>query len=436
MNAEARARNVLWFVIDTLRADHLGCYGYFRNTSPTIDRLAREGAVFEQSYASAIATGPGFSCLISGRHAVNHGFYITPWDVPNAGEFDDEIPTLPEMIWAAGGITTAAFDNLMNFRSHMKQFVRGFEFYINVTRDPGWVHHEVTGDRVNERLLPWLKTYGGERFFAFVHYWDPHTPYNQPEEYRRAFGHRGGDLGDLEVRRAPAGYEYVPGWGKVGEMYEGDEERSIDLYDGEVRFTDHLIGQALAALAEVGALEETAIIITSDHGEQLGQHGIYGHAGLHEGTVRVPLIVWRPGVIPEGVRVGEGFARHVDNAPTILELLGAEPTGELDGESLLPACRGEAELTDTVFMETGRHRAVRRRGFKLIEEMGGGKVELYDVESDPMEVVNLAEERAELREELVGVLHEWVQGELEGQPDPMPATETGWTCYVGDDIGR
>jgi len=110
--------NVIWFVVDTLRADHLSCYGYFRETSPNIDRLAREGVLFEDSYASAIATGPGFTSLFTGLAAINHGFYLTPWNVPNAPLLDDRIVTLPELIQVRGDYTTAAFDNLINFRSH------------------------------------------------------------------------------------------------------------------------------------------------------------------------------------------------------------------------------------------------------------------------------------------------------------------------------
>ena len=118
-------------LLDTCRADHLSCYGYFRQTSPTMDRLAREGALFSQSRANAIATGPAFTSMFTGQYAINNEFYMTPFDVPNMINFPDEKPTLPEMIWEHGGITTAAFDNLMNFASHMKQFVRGFEYYVN-----------------------------------------------------------------------------------------------------------------------------------------------------------------------------------------------------------------------------------------------------------------------------------------------------------------
>jgi len=205
--------NVLWFVLDTLRSDHLGCYGYFRNTSPNIDRLASEGVLFEDSYASAIATGPAFTSLFTGLAAINHGFYLTPWNVPNQPLLDDRIATLPELIQARGAYTTAAFDNLINFRSHMKQFVRGFEFYVNVTRSPSWLHHHVIADEVNERLLPWLDRHAHEHFFLFVHYWDPHTPYNMPEAFRGRFDKA---KGDLVTRQAPDGYEYVPGWGRAG----------------------------------------------------------------------------------------------------------------------------------------------------------------------------------------------------------------------------
>jgi len=100
--------NVIWFVIDTLRSDHLGCYGYFRDTSPNIDRIASEGVRFEDSYASAIATGPGFTSLFTGRAAINHGFYLTPWKWPNMPLLDDRIVTLPELIQARSDATTSA----------------------------------------------------------------------------------------------------------------------------------------------------------------------------------------------------------------------------------------------------------------------------------------------------------------------------------------
>jgi hypothetical protein len=123
-----------------------------------------------------------------------------------------------EAIWDHGGITTAAFDNLFSFKSHMKQFVRGFEYYVNCTGCSRPVHHHLVGGDLNKRLMPWIGQHGDERFFLFVHYWDPHGPYNQPREFARPFVHEAGNLDDLEVREAAAGYRYVPGWGTIEQV--------------------------------------------------------------------------------------------------------------------------------------------------------------------------------------------------------------------------
>ncbi|HEX28537.1 TPA: hypothetical protein ENG04_00465, partial [Candidatus Poribacteria bacterium] len=262
--------NCILFVIDTLRADHLSCYGYFRNTSPNIDKIAEEGVLFKDAHATAIATGPGFTSIITGLSPIHHRFYLTPWNLPNLIDFDDSIPTLPEIIQdEIQSCTTAAFDNLINFASHMDQFVRGFEYYVNLTRTSKPIHHHVVGGEINKRLIPWLESHSNERFFLFVHYWDPHTPYNQPEEYRKVFSHKPGNLDDLVVKTAPAGYEYVPGWGKVGEIWDPDPAQSkvtIDLYDGEIRYVDALVGEVMEALERLNIADRTALIVTSDHG--------------------------------------------------------------------------------------------------------------------------------------------------------------------------
>ena len=424
--------NVIWFCLDTLRADHLGCYGYSRETSPAMDRLAREGALFPQSRANAVATGPAFTSMFTGLYAINAEWYMTPFDLPNMINFPDDVPTLPEMIWEHGGITTAAFDNLINFASHMKQFVRGFEYYVNVTRTPRPIHHHVVGGTVNERLLPWIATHRDERFFLFVHYWDPHLPYNQPEEFARPFVHESGSLEDLEVRQAPAGYEYVPGWGTVEQIPKtewpehfqaqpGSPHRypaCIDAYDGEIRYTDRLVEQVANALADADILGDTAIIINADHGEQLNQHAnTWGHAGLHDAVVFTPLIIWRPGLIPEGIRP-EGYVHHLDIAPTILEILGCEPTAEMDGTSVLGLLRGEAEPREHYYTESMGLRAVVRGDFKYIWHKYAPD-ELYNLAADPMEMVNLINDEPKRAEALRGELLSWVAASLGERVDPM-----------------
>ena len=268
--------NILLIAIDTLRADHLSCYGYNKKTSPNIDKeIAQEGIIFENFFAPGIPTHPGFTTIFTGLHPLRHKI------ICHAGKIilDRRIPTLPEILYK-NNYTTAAIDNLI--MTGGLWFARGFEYYINVTGTSKPMHHLVRGDQINRRLIQWLRNHKDEKFFILVHYWDPHTPYNQPEEFKRIFKHEPGKLDDLEVRVAPAGYQYVPGWGKVGELWEPKPEEgkpTIDLYDGEIRFVDSLIGEVSETLEELDLADETVIVITSDHGEQLGQHGLYDHRG-------------------------------------------------------------------------------------------------------------------------------------------------------------
>ncbi|MEA3408044.1 MAG: sulfatase [Chloroflexota bacterium] len=448
--------NVIWFVVDTLRADHLGCYGYFRQTSPNLDQLAREGVLFEDSYASAIATGPGFTSLFTGRAAINHGFYLTPWNVANAPLLDDRVVTLPELIQARGDYTTAAFDNLINFRSHMKHFVRGFEFYTNVTRSPAWLHHHIRADEVNHRLLPWLERHADEPFFVFVHYWDPHTPYNMPDDFRGRFDQASDDL---VTERAADGYDYVPGWGRADALPGGGEpesvdpydvvERSIDLYDDEVFYTDHSIGRVREKLEELGVLDETALIVTSDHGEDLGLHGLWGHGTVHNTTIRVPLIIRDPQHLPAGERI-EGFVQHADDLPTILEYFPQqsrpdfgrvnveeampEMSSQFDGASLLALARGERDAPEEIIVESATQRAYISPPWKLIWYKGDRASELFHLRNDPLELNDRAGEARGVRDELSEKLEAWVARNLAGErTDPLFATGGAWTCYIEEE---
>ena len=454
--------NVIWIVADSLRASRLGCYGYFRDTSPVIDGLAREGVVFEDFYCSGLSTGGAFSCLFSGMPSISHRFYATPASVPNMMNFDDGIPTLLEIVQCNSDYTTVAVDNLMTFASHMKQTARGAEYYINVTRDGGCLSPEYTAGEANARFLPWLKGHSGEEFFAFVHLWDAHhNPYRAPG-YRDHFKQPHGSLEGLPVREAPAGYQYVPGWGRVGEIVwessamdfrrdidggaglviavkEGEEAVTQDLYDCSIAYMDSQIAEIIRTLSDEGILDDTAIVLTADHGEGLGVHGVWGHGQLYEDTIHIPLIIWRPGTLPEGVRVS-GFAQHIDIAPTLLDLAGI--TGgdgalrsrigcslvvdvDMEGRSLLPQARGEEKGPAFIVTEVRRgpsdpgYRSVRTKSWKLIESLAGER-QLYNLDDDPVEKIDLADAQPARTEEMSRALHEWIEQHLEdGEEDPM-----------------
>jgi len=376
--------------------------------------------------------------------AINHGFYLTPWNEPNKPLLDDDVITLPELIQARGPYTTAAFDNLINFRSHMKQFVRGFEYYVNTTCSPAWKHHHVLAEEVNYRLLPWLEEHADEASFVFVHYWDPHTPYNMPERFRGTFDQRSSPP---EFRQAPDGYAYAPGWGVEGERLAAEEGTTIDLYDDEVFYVDHAIGVVVQELERLGLLDDTAIIVTSDHGEDLGVHGLWGHATAHETTIRVPLIVRDVKHLDPGKRV-RGFVQHADNLPTILEyfphqdrpgfqrvatgLCMPELPTKFDGADLRSLARGERVSPKEIVVETGEHRAYLAPPWKLIWHTNGSS-ELFNLETDPLELHDRAVERPALVEEVRGKLRSWVDRNLaEERTDPIFGRNGAWTCYIGD----
>jgi len=426
--------NILLFVCDTLRADHLGCYGYFRDTSPNIDHIAKEGVLFKDFHCAGAPTGPSFTCTYTGLHSIHHRYYF--FTQPNVRQVDDVIFTMPEVL-RAWGYTAAAVDNLINFPPHSKHWVRGYDFYIDPSPRAFLFPPLLMAEHVNKRLIPWIKSHSDEKFFLFVHYWDPHTPYVkgraralgvQPQTYRQGyreiFHHERGDLSDLEVKEAPAGYQYVPGWGKLGEFADGIIEWhggkfSIDFYDDEIRYMDNAIGEVVSTLERSRILDDTLIIVTSDHGELLSPQN-WGHGSLYDAVTHVPLIMRYPKRLPSNLRV-EGFGQHIDLLPTLLDIIGASTEAlDIDGKSLLPLLNGEV-LKDEIFMEQAtRKRAVRTEKWKFIHDIMRGRFELYNLENDPLEIENLIETEEDKAEELREKLNSWVRVNLkEGENDPI-----------------
>jgi arylsulfatase A-like enzyme len=411
------------FVCDTLRADHLGCYGYFRDTTPNIDRLAREGVRFERFYAAGVPTGLSFTSLHTGLHPIRHGVYnYCPPEL-----ILDDAPTLAESL-RAGGYTTAAFDNLAFNRGWCRDpvhFYRGFEHYITDVSNPrDWdaLGEAVRAEWYTSRLIRWIESHGDEPFFAFVHPWDPHQPYTQPAPFRSFFRHRPGDREDLEIREAAADYRYVPGWGEIGQIYEDHgvypgmesavdvpcREASIDLYDGAVRYMDQCIGHVVEFLDRRGILDETLVVVTGDHGELLGQHGIYSHMTAYEPNVRLPLILRFPERLAGGVAVG-GLASNVDLMPTLLELSDNECPANVDGSSILPLLDG-ADVHDRIVCDEGCGvRCLITEHWKLIRYYDDDSVELFHIGDDPMEIVDLSRSNSVQRHQLEADLESWAK---------------------------
>jgi arylsulfatase A-like enzyme len=203
----------------------------------------------------------------------------------------------------------------------------------------------------------------------------------------------------------------------------------VDLYDGEIRYVDHLVGEIANTLDELDLVGRTVMAITSDHGEQLGQHGLYDHEMVHEAVIQVPIILWGPGIIPAG-KTYAGYVQQADLAPTILSLLGAERAElpSFDGSDLLAFAKGELSPRERIFSEGHHYRALIEGKWKYSRSYFQGLDELYELESDPMEVINLVGQERERADEMKERLDRWVNENLKGELDPMWTQVSRWAA--------
>lgn len=408
--------NVLLVAIDTLRADHLGCYGYARPTSPTLDALAAEGARGANFLAPGIPTHPSFTTLFSGQHPIRHGV------VAHGGRnvLDHRTPVLAEL-FLEKGYTTASFDCLPSGREY---FARGFELQVDSSKRRG-CGLMVTCEEINARLLPFLQQCrdAKERFFAFVHYWDPHTPYWAPPRYRGLYYQ--GDPCDprktsLEPLYAhPLGRRWRETWFKTvaRDMGLPPGARFTDaafveaLYDQEIRHVDDGLGEVFETLDRTGLAGDTLVVVLADHGECMTEHGVnFDHHGLYDENLHVPLLARCPGRIPAG-RTFPQLVQHLDLLPTLCEAADLRLPEALDGKSawgLLTGARdGEVLATELLTGEcTWQMKwALRDARYHFIlarrpDWYGNPPRELYDLAADPGLTRNLADERPELAREL------------------------------------
>ncbi|HXV64808.1 MAG TPA: sulfatase-like hydrolase/transferase [Vicinamibacteria bacterium] len=347
-----RPERILLVTIDTLRADHLGYMGYDVET-PNLDALAASGVVFTQAVTTYPMTLPSHTTIMSGLYPPAHG-------TRNNGTFrvPDDVETVAETL-KANGYATAAFVGafVLDSRFGLEQ---GFDVYDDDLPEENEVHKAYYPERraevVVSRALDWIRAHESEPFFVWVHVFDPHAPHNPPSPFAERYPDR--------------------------------------VYDAEVAYTDHALGPLLRHVQAGPQGESAAIVLTSDHGESLGEHGESTHAlFVYDATIRVPLIVKAPGR-PAGHRV-EGQVRTVDIAPTILELAGVESPEEIDGVSLFRYLDADTETPVTAYGETfvprfnynwSELRFLRTDRYKVID---APRRELYDLAADPEELNNL-----------------------------------------------
>jgi len=358
--------NIILFTIDTLRADHLECYGYDSVKTPHINRLADEGILFEHNIVQAPLTLPSHSSILTGTYPLYHGIR------DNGGFYLDESHvTLAEELKSRGyatGAFVAAF--VLDSRWGLDQ---GFDYYydnFDLTKYKKVSLDAVQrrGDEVLAEVYKWVENQSQQKFFAWIHLYDPHTPYEPPEPYNS--------------------------------QYRG---KRYSLYDGEIAYVDQLMGEFRDFMEEKGLWEKTLIVFTSDHGESLGEHKESAHGFfIYDSDVRVPLIVRFPGAKLAG-RTIQNQVRSIDIMPTVLNATGGNIPESVQGESFLSLLMGEEDETERLaYSETywpryhygwSELKLLRKGQYKFID---APRPELYDVYKNPSETENLINAKASL----------------------------------------
>ncbi len=364
--AVPRDLDVLLITIDTLRADHVGAYGYRRPTTPRIDRLAARGAVFENAWAHAPSTRYSIPAILTGRYPLEVEYVEIPREWPGISE---RHTTIAEVM-KARGLATSAVLNYWYF-DKKRRMDQGFDHYDNSNKRlhkgiPGEGPARTSGTSAREQTAAAIAeldriTAAGPtaRFFLWVHYYDPHMD-----------------------------YERHPGTRSFG-------SGKVDLYDHEIRFTDEQIGALLDHLQSIGRADRTAVVITGDHGEGFGEHGIDLHGyHLYAPQTRVPLIIRVPGLPPRRIALPAG---HVDILPTLANLVGAEPVAGSMGRSMVDVLAGAPGPADRqVFQQLsyeGNHemRAAASRACHVIYNVSpDSSWEVYAIDKDPGEAHDMS----------------------------------------------
>jgi arylsulfatase A-like enzyme len=392
--AEPLPGAVVLVTIDTLRADHLGCYGYARPTSPFLDQLASRGLLFENAVSSVAHTAPAHASIFTGLYPLQHGVLRNGEGFSRADPETGDAPyrTLAELAENAG-YETAGFPAV----GFLHPITRGFS---KVTAGAGAAAYTPANEVVDAALVWISQRRPGSRFLLWVHFFDPHLPDRAPADVRALFG--------FESPRARAAFgratrerRQIPNDAYRSDLFLAEAH---SRYDAEIRFVDRELERLFGAMDASGLNEDALWVVTADHGEGLGSHGELGHGiNVHAELIRVPLVLYERGRWA-GTRVSR-LVRHVDLLPTLAERLGIgleQPGYTLPGRSLLPGASdpGAAE-EEVAFLqrrpaddgvrahwERGEVYGLQSLDWKYVVH-SGGRDELFDLRADPLELHNL-----------------------------------------------
>ena len=464
---------ILYIDIDSLRPDHLSCYGYHRQTSPHIDALAAEGVRFTNFYATDTPCLPSRTAFFGGRFGfitglVNHGGVYADLPLQGAGRsFRTEFAhnALANVLRRAG-YHTASISPFPN-RHTAYQIWYGF----TETYDTGKGGLE-NADEMYPPARQWLQTHGpDDNWFLHLNFWDPHTPYDHPESYGNPFADAPIDdwisqdlldrqnvsFGPHSAREVPGYNDQLPpvwrmGVGRIQTL--ADAKAHLDGYDTGIHYADHYIGKLVQDLKDLGIYDETAIIISADHGENQGELNVWGdHHTADQITNRLPLIVRWPGITDATAgQIKDGLHYNLDFSATLVALVGGEQPNTWSGRSFAGALSGEESGRDYLVLSQGAwscQRSMRWENWLLIRTYHTGLKDfpaymLFDLAADPHETTNLAGQRPETLGYGLRLMDEWIADQLphalrgdpfwgvirEGGPFHANAKAPHWQAYL------
>ncbi len=396
--------NIIFISIDSLRADHIGAYGYERDTSPTIDSLAERGVRFAHSSSTTSWTLPAHMSMLTGRSILGHGVI---W---HDRKLSADIPTLAESLKAAG-YTTGAITSAPYVEAKYG-FDKGFDEYDDQTihfATNGESHKSVTAPLLQKTAAAWLDRHAEEKFFLFLHYWDVHYDFAPGPPYDTMFnpGYTGTITGD-DFHTSPLVH---------AGMDKADLDHIIALYDGEIRLVDDHIAQLLQTVADLGLAEKTMVVVTSDHGDEFFEHGRKGHQlTLYEEVLAVPMIVYVPGVKPTR-NVVTMETSIIDIMPTVLSLVGAPIPRGVEGVDLSSVSyRGDSEWNRSTQGEFFKRRnlnvqiSLQGGRKKIVHHFFRRRLESYDLAQDPGEQKRLST-KSGFATALVSDMTGWLNGQ-------------------------
>ena len=404
-----RRPNVLILLMDTLRPDRLGCYGYARNTSPTVDAIARQGVVFSRYFTTADYTQASTASLFTGKYPLAHGYINSNYVLEKANR------TMAEILGQEGYRTVAFVANgLAGEKYHMDQ---GFDHFYESNRAPA--------SELVDRAIGFIEGGGDAPFFMYMHFLDVHDPYRIPVEYRRRFADRG-FVHDMQDTLLLAAMTMKAWWGTVQDWRQADgEEAEVQkyfadysvMYDASIAYWDEQLALLLGALEETGEAERTIVIITSDHGEQLLEHGFFGHANsAYDVGLHAPFIYRDTDRSTAGRRIDEAIS-SIDVLPTLLARLGVASPADVQGEQQWSLIAGQVaegkreEVAGGIYSEgtflanrpfSTLIQSYRKGDWKLILDRLRDTKELYNVREDPLERRDLFAQQPETVAELYG----------------------------------